>query len=274
MRITVVGAGSWGTALAEVASRCHHEVLLWAHDPKVAEAIARTRSNPIYLPACQLDAHVRVTSSLEDAARFSETLLMATPSHHYREVLSTLLDFISGDVRVVSATKGIENESLKRMSEISAEILGERLVGFAVLSGPTFAVEVSRGDPTAAVVASSVIAFAEEMQVALSSRTFRLYRSDDVAGVEFAGSLKNIIAIAAGVLDGIGLGSNTMAALVTRGLFEIRRLGVALGGKPETFMGLAGMGDLILTATGGLSRNRSVGIALGQGRSIDSILGS
>lgn len=272
MKISVIGAGSWGSALAELASRCGHEVMLWAHDPRVADEIAGTRSNPFYLPGVEFSPLVRVTSNIAEAARFSETLMMVTPSHHYRDVLSALSEAIPGRVRVVSATKGIENETLKRMSEVSAEILRERLDAFATLGGPTFALEISRGDPSAAVLASHSEEFAAEIQERLSHRTFRLYRSDDVTGVEIGGSLKNVIAIAAGVIEGIGLGSNTMAALVTRGLHEIRRLGVAAGARPETFAGLAGMGDLVLTCTGSLSRNRRVGVQLGQGKHLEEIL--
>lgn len=272
MKISVIGAGSWGSALAELASRCGHEVMLWAHDPKVAEAIAETRSNPFYLPAAQFSPLVRVTNQISEAARFSDTFLMVTPSHHYRRVLGEINDLLTAPVRVISAVKGIENESLERMSEVSIDVLGENLAAFATLGGPTFALEISRGDPSAAVIASSSEEFAAELQERLSHRTFRLYRSDDVVGVEIAGSLKNVIAIAAGVVEGVGLGSNTMAALVTRGLTEIRRLGVGLGGKPETFAGLAGMGDLVLTCTGSLSRNRTVGVRLGQGKHLEEVL--
>jgi glycerol-3-phosphate dehydrogenase (NAD(P)+) len=197
---------------------------------------------------------------------------MVTPSHHYRDVLTRIREHASGAVSVVSGTKGIENDSLDRMSEITEGVLGERLRAFAVLSGPTFALEVARGDPTAAVVASTDVAFAQEVQGALSSASFRLYHSEDVVGVELGGSLKNVIAIAAGVLDGLGLGSNTNAALITRGLREMTRLGILLGGRIETFAGLAGMGDLVLTCTGALSRNRTVGVQLGKGRTLDDIL--
>lgn len=273
MKVTVIGAGSWGSALAELAGRCGHEVLLWAHDPRVAEAIQQSRTNPVYLPAAEFPATIRVTSSLPEAAKFSDTLLMVTPSHHFRDVLGGLAPHLSPSVRILSGTKGIENDSLQRISEISRDVLGPRLGALAVLSGPTFALEVSRRDPTAAVVASLDDGFAAEVQNAFSCGTFRLYRSDDVIGVELGGSLKNVIAIAAGVVEGLGLGTNTLAALVTRGLHEIRRLGVALGGRPETFAGLAGMGDLVLTCTGALSRNRSVGVWLGRGKPLAEILG-
>ncbi|HVT45406.1 MAG TPA: NAD(P)H-dependent glycerol-3-phosphate dehydrogenase [Thermoanaerobaculia bacterium] len=272
MKITIIGAGAFGSALTELATRCDHDVLLWVHDPNVAEAIIQTRSNPYYLPAAQFSAKVRVTRSLEEAARFSDTIIMVTPSHHYRSVLSELEPSIAGRVRVISATKGIENETLKRTSEISREVLEGKLAEFAVLSGPTFAFEISRGDPSAAVIASTNEELAREIQAAFSCRSFRGYRSEDVVGVELAGSLKNVIAIAAGVIEGIGYGSNTTAALITRGLHEIRKLGVALGGRHETFSGLAGIGDLVLTCTGSLSRNRNVGVELGRGKTIEEIL--
>src|SRR5687768_7153301 len=273
MKITVVGAGSWGSALAELAVRTGHSVMLWAHDPAVAAGIQQSRSNPVYLPTAKFGSELQATNSLAEAARFSDTMFMVTPSHHYREVLSGLRDHLHGSVRVISGTKGIENTTLKRVSEMSSEVLGAKLSDFAVLSGPTFAEELSQRNPTAAVIASTNSEFANEIQQALSEPTFRLYRSDDVVGVELGGSLKNVIAIAAGVIEGLGFGHNTAAALITRGLHEIRRLGVALGGKAETFSGLAGLGDLVLTCTGALSRNRSVGVALGQGKTLAEILG-
>lgn len=273
MKIGVIGAGSFGTALAEVAMRCGHEVLIWAHDPKVAVAIRESRSNPVYLPTAKFNDAVSATNSLADVASFSDTLLSAVPSHHHRSVFRQFAAEL-GDrrVRVVSGTKGIENESLERVSEMTKEVLGDRLAAFGTVSGPTFAAEMSREDPTTAVIASDDDDFAAEMQTQLSCRTFRMYRSNDVVGVELSGALKNVIAIAAGVVEGVGFGSNTTAALITRGLHEIRRLGMALGGKPETFAGLAGMGDLVLTCTGSLSRNRAVGVELGQGKTLNEIL--
>lgn len=272
MKISIIGAGSFGTAMAQVAARAGNEVLLWAHDPKVAETLQHERANSVYLPKIQLEASIRVTNSLAEAARFSDTLFMIVPSHHYRRVLGEIAPHLQNPAGVISGTKGIENETLERMSQITDTVLGEKLSAFAVLSGPTFAIETARGDPTAAVVASTDVAFAEQIQTRLSSKTFRLYNSTDVVGVELAGSVKNVIAIAAGALEGLGLGSNTNAALVTRGLHEIMKLGVALGGKPETFAGLAGMGDLVLTCTGSLSRNRSLGVALGRGKQLADIL--
>lgn len=272
MRISVIGAGAFGTAMAITAARSGNEVTLWAHDAEVAEAIRRTGENADYLRGIALGDGVRATNDLEEAARFSDTMFMVVPSHHYREVLTNLMPYLPGRVKVISGTKGIENETLDRMSDVSREVLRDRLAAFAVLSGPTFAIETARADPSAAVIASKDIDFAQEVQHVLSSPAFRLYYSDDVVGVELAGSLKNVIAIAAGVLEGLGLGSNTNAALVTRGLREITRLGIALGGRLETFAGLAGMGDLVLTCTGALSRNRTVGTLLGRGQTLEEIL--
>ena len=272
MKVAIIGAGAFGTAMAITATRGGNDVVLWAHDPDVARAIRETGENPDYLPGIALGARVVATSDLAEAVAFSDTIVMMTPSHYYREVLTRVREHAGGSLNVISGTKGIENDSLQRMSEITRDVLGAKLHAFAVLSGPTFALEVARGDPTAAVVASTDVAFAQEVQNALSSSTFRLYHSEDVVGVELSGSLKNVIAIAAGVLDGLGLGFNTNAALITRGLREMTRLGLVLGGRIETFAGLAGMGDLVLTCTGALSRNRTVGVLLGQGRTLDDIL--
>lgn len=272
MKFSIVGAGSFGTAMALIASRCGNEVLLWAHDSRVADAISSSGTNPSYLSGFPLDRNIHATHSLAEAAEFSDMIFMVVPSHHYRRVLSDLAPHLQGPVNVLSGTKGIENETLDRMSEISAAVLGERLRAFAVLSGPTFALETARGDPTAAVVASTNADLSQRVQRALSCTTFRLYNATDVVGVELAGSLKNVIAIAAGVVEGLGLGLNTNAALITRGLHEISKLGMALGGRPETFAGLAGMGDLVLTCTGSLSRNRSVGVGLGKGKRLADIL--
>jgi glycerol-3-phosphate dehydrogenase (NAD(P)+) len=247
-------------------------VLLWAHDPRVADTIRETHANPDYLRGVELEPTISVTSDLAEAAAFTDTMFMVVPSHHYRNVLGSLRPHLQQPVKIISGTKGIENETLERMSEICAHVLGPQLQAYAVLSGPTFAIETAQGQPTAAVIASRDIDFAQEMQKAMSSPTFRLYYSVDVVGVELAGSLKNVIAIAAGVLEGLGLGFNTTAALITRGLHEMTRLGVALGGRLETFSGLAAMGDLVLTCTGGLSRNRTVGVQLGRGRTLDDIL--
>ncbi|HYH06271.1 MAG TPA: NAD(P)H-dependent glycerol-3-phosphate dehydrogenase [Thermoanaerobaculia bacterium] len=272
MKISIIGAGAFGTAMAATAARAGNDVVLWAHDPEVAATIRETGANPDYLKGVALSERVRATNDLEEAASFADTVFMVVPSHHYREVLKNLRPHFRDRVKVISGTKGIENESLERMSQVSADVLGDQLAAFAVLSGPTFAIETARADPTAAVIASKDIDFAQEVQQVLSSPMFRLYHTNDVVGVELAGSLKNVIAIAAGVLEGLGLGSNTNAALITRGLREMTRLGMALGGKLETFAGLAGMGDLVLTCTGALSRNRTVGVLLGKGQTLDDIL--
>ena len=272
MRISVIGAGAFGTAMSVAAARAGNEVTLWAHDPDVAAAIRETGANADYLAGMPLSDRIHATSDLGEAASFSDTMFMVVPSHHYREVLTNLRGHCSAPVKVISGTKGIENQSLERMSEITSHVLGEQLAAFAVLSGPTFAIETARGDPTAAVIASKDAVFAQEVQQVMSSPALRLYHSSDVVGVELAGALKNVIAIAAGVLEGMGLGSNTTAALITRGLHEMTRLGLGLGGRLETFAGLAGMGDLVLTCTGALSRNRTVGVLLGKGKTLEEIL--
>ncbi|HEX9983097.1 MAG TPA: NAD(P)H-dependent glycerol-3-phosphate dehydrogenase [Thermoanaerobaculia bacterium] len=272
MKISVIGAGSFGTAMAIIAGRAGNDVLLWAHDPKVADSVREAGANPFYLPDIPLGERVSVTNDLREIAAFSDVFFMVVPSHHFRGVLSELESYLDRPVQVISGTKGIENATLERMSEVTAAVLGPKLGAFAALSGPTFALETAKGDPTTAVIASHDAAFAEELQHVLSCASFRLYSTTDVVGVELAGSLKNVIAIAAGVLEGLGLGSNTNAALVTRGLHEMTRLGMALGGRMETFAGLAGMGDLLLTCTGALSRNRSVGVQLGRGKRLDDIL--
>ena len=272
MKISIIGAGTFGTAVAAATARCGNEILLWSHDPEVAEGIRKTGMNPLYLREIPLGDGVRATHDLAEAAAFSDVVFMVTPSHYYRTVLGELASHIERPVNVFSGTKGLEIDTLERMSEVTDAVLGEKLSNFAVLSGPTFALELARGDPTAAVIASRDVEFAQELQHALSSKTLRLYHSADVIGVELGGSLKNVIAIAAGVIEGLGLGSNTTAALITRGLHEITRLGMTLGGTLETFAGLAGIGDLVLTCTGSLSRNRSVGVALGRGKKLDEIL--
>lgn len=271
MKVSVIGAGAFGTAMAAIVSRCGNDVLMWAHDPKVAETIRATRSNPLYLAGVPLD-RVNATHDMAEVAAFSDTIFMVVPSHHYRKVLNDLRKQLTAPVSVISGTKGIENKTLDRMSEVTSAVLGPKLKAFAAVSGPTFALEVARGDPTAAVIASDNTEFAQDLQRVLSCGTFRLYHSNDLVGVELAGSLKNVIAIGAGVLEGLGLGANTTAALITRGLHEITRLGMALGGRLETFAGLAGMGDLVLTCTGALSRNRRVGVELGKGKKLDQIL--
>jgi glycerol-3-phosphate dehydrogenase (NAD(P)+) len=271
--IAIIGAGGWGTALAIAIARDQCDVRLWAYEPYLVETIKATRENPLYLPGATVPDSVCVSNSLSEVVSGARIVIIAVPSHFYRHVLSQCLPLLNGDMTFVSAAKGIENDTLMRMSEVVADITKHRFspqVG--VISGPTFAPEVARGEPTALVVASPDERLRLFLQQELSSPRFRLYTNADLIGVEIAAAVKNVIAIAAGVVDGLGLGSNATAALITRGLVEITRLAVACGGKRETLFGLAGLGDLILTAYGSLSRNRRVGIALGQGKQIDDVL--
>jgi glycerol-3-phosphate dehydrogenase (NAD(P)+) len=276
-KIAIIGAGSWGTALAIVLARSSrpHQITLWAHSTDVAEMLSARRVNEIYLPGFELPAEVRVTGALEKALAGAEIVLGVMPSAHAREMYRAMRPHLEPGSIIVSATKGLEPATHARISEIiSEEIFADSSPRIAVLSGPSFAVEVARGDPTVVVLASADLALALQVQAELSGPTFRLYTNDDVIGTEIAGAVKNVIAIAAGVCTGLGLGTNTMAALVTRGLAEMTRLAVALGGRRDTLAGLAGVGDLILTSTGPLSRNRSVGIELGKGRELREILGA
>ncbi len=273
--IAVIGAGAWGTALAIVLGRKgSHRVRLWAYEPEVCDSINTRRQNDLFLAGFSIPADVRATSSMEEAVRGAGMVVSVMPSHHCRALFRQIAPFARPEMLFVSATKGIENDSLMRMTEVIAAVLGER--GFrpriGALSGPSFAKEVARGDPTAITVASSDPELAAVAQCAFSDPAFRVYTSSDVVGVELGGALKNVIAIAAGVCDGLGLGHNTVAALITRGLAEITRLAVACGARAETMSGLAGLGDLVLTCTGGLSRNRSVGVELGRGRKLDDII--
>lgn len=265
MRIGVVGAGSWGTALADLLTRNGHQVRLWAREPEVAEAIERRHENEIFLPGCALAPTLRATTRLEEAVEGTELVLFAVPSHAARVMFAELAGLLPRGMVVACATKGIETGTLQLMSDVAAATIPE--ARFVALSGPSFAIEVHQGQPTA-VVAAGPSEAAGLVQSALSSRSFRVYTHTDVIGVEVGGALKNVIAIAAGVLEGLGMGHNPRAALITRGLAEMARLGVALGGRQATFAGLAGMGDLILTTCGSLSRNRSLGEALARGVSL------
>jgi glycerol-3-phosphate dehydrogenase (NAD(P)+) len=265
-RTVVVGAGSWGTALAALLARSGREVQLWARDPAIAAAVNQRRVNPDYLPGITLPPGIAATADLGTAAAGATLVFVVVPSAFCRDVYRALAAAVPPGAVLVSATKGLETGTLQRMSEVAAaEAPGRPVV---VLSGPSFALEVAQAQPTTVVVASRDRAAAERVQRAVSGETFRAYTSDDVAGVELAGALKNVIAIAAGVLHGLGYGHNTLAALITRGLAEMSRLAVALGGRADTLAGLAGLGDLVLTCTGALSRNRQVGQALGAGRSL------
>jgi glycerol-3-phosphate dehydrogenase (NAD(P)+) len=269
VNVAVVGAGSWGTGLAAHLARSTHTVRLWARDAALAREIAGAHENARYLPGIPLAA-VHATSDFAEALKDAEIAFVAVPSEFCRDVFRGLRPHLGAGTTLVSATKGLELGTLRRMSEVAAEEAPGHPV--AVLSGPSFAMEVAQGQPTTVVVASAARGVAEAVQRAVSSRSFRAYSSDDVIGVELGGSLKNVIAIAAGIVDGLGYGHNTVAALITRGLAEISRLAVALGARPDTLSGLAGLGDLVLTCTGGLSRNRRLGHALGAGHSVGEAL--
>lgn len=273
--IAIIGAGGWGTALAITLSRSGRSVRLWVYEQPLVQTIAASRENTLYLPGHKIPTSVTVTGDIAAAMEGAEIVIIAVPSHLFRSVLDQLVPSIQRDMIFVSAAKGIENGSLMRMSEVVIDVIGSRFApNVAALSGPTFAPEVAAGEPTALVTASIHEDVRFLVQRELSTPRFRLYTNPDIVGVEIGAAVKNIIAIAAGVVEGLGLGSNTTAALVSRGLAEITRLAVACGGRRETLAGLAGLGDLVLTAYGKLSRNRQVGVALGQGRSIDEITSS
>jgi glycerol-3-phosphate dehydrogenase (NAD(P)+) len=275
-RIAVIGAGAWGTALAMVAGRRgDHEVRLWALEKEVVESIARSRTNDLFLPGFRLPASITPTHDFKEAISGAEIIVSVMPSHHCRRTFEHMAQWLQPHMLFVSATKGVENDTLLRMSQVIEEVVG-RFCGFkpqiGAISGPSFAREVAERHPTALTVASTDSALAARVQKEFSDPGFRVYTNDDMIGVELGGALKNVIAIAAGVCSGLGLGHNAVAALITRGLAEITRLAVACGAKPQTMFGLAGMGDLVLTCTGGLSRNRSVGEALGKGQALEQII--
>jgi glycerol-3-phosphate dehydrogenase (NAD(P)+) len=273
--MAILGAGIWGTALAVVLSRSAraHEISLWVRDPGLAEEIRRRRENVTYLPGHRLPEQVRVEQAIDRAASGATILVGVMPAAHAREVYSAVARTrIAPDSILVSATKGLEPTTHLRMSEVIAQAVPSATAGIAVLSGPSFALEVALGAPTAVVVASRDMTLAVQLQAEFSAPNFRLYSNDDVLGVELAGAMKNVIAIAAGTCEGLGLGSNSMAALITRGLAEMSRLAMALGARPETLSGLAGLGDLVLTCTGSLSRNRRVGIELARGRPLAEVV--
>jgi glycerol-3-phosphate dehydrogenase (NAD(P)+) len=276
-KIAIIGGGAWGTALAIALTRSSraHRLTLWAHSADVVEMLSARRVNDIYLSGFELAAEVEVTESLEKALAGASIVLGVMPSAHAREIYRLMRPLAEPDSIFVSATKGLEPDTHARISEVIAEEMRvDPSSRIAILSGPSFALEVAAGDPTAVVLAAADAQLASEVQEEFSGPRFRLYTNDDVIGTEIAGAVKNVIAIAAGICMGLELGTNAVAALVTRGLAEMTRLAVALGGRRETLSGLAGVGDLILTATGELSRNRSVGIELGKGRDLAEILGS
>ena len=267
-RVAVLGAGSWGTALANLLAAKAHTVRIWAREAEVVTSINSQHENELFLPGHRLAPSLLAGGDAARVVADADVVVSASPSHAVRRVIGEVARTIRPDALIVSATKGIEDASLARMSEVIGAVLpGARV---AVLSGPSFASEVAAGQPTAVVAASADASSAAEAQELFSTPAFRVYTNRDVIGVELGGSLKNVIAIAAGTLEGLGLGHNPRAALLTRGLAEITRLGGALGAEPATFAGLAGMGDLILTATGALSRNRALGMALAHGESFEA----
>ncbi len=268
-RITIIGGGSWGTALAILACRQEHSVTIWSRDPLVVDGIERTRHNPKYLSAIKIPDRVVVSGDLRSAAKSAELIILACPSQVIRGLLGAISADVDKNAIFISAAKGIESVSCSRISEVVGEMLGRTdEVPFACLSGPSFALEAALGHPTAVVAASSDMQIARRLQRELSTNSFRIYANSDVIGTELAGAAKNVMAIAAGMVSGMGFGSNSVAALITRGLAEITRFGLAYGGQAETMMGLAGLGDLVLTCTGALSRNRFVGEELGKGKAL------
>jgi len=275
-KIAVIGAGSWGTAIAGVLSEKGFETTLWGHHRDHVADLSRDRENKKYLPGYHFVDALYPTDDLAVAVKGCTTVCMVVPSHGFRRVFEAVAPFLENGCLVVSAVKGIENETLMTMTQVMAEILGgavqDKELSLAVLSGPSFAKEVALGMPTAVTIGCSRIEKAKELQHIFGTERFRVYASHDVIGLEISAALKNIVAIAAGISDGLGFGLNSRAALITRGLAEIKRLGVQMGADPLTFFGLSGLGDLVLTCTGDLSRNRTVGLKLGQGKKLSAIL--
>ena len=273
INIGVVGAGSWGTALANLLASKGYSIDLWVYEKEVKEQILNYGENRVYLPGAELSNNLKPTNEIAEAVYGKDLLLIVVPSHVMRVTAEQMANGVTGSSIVVSASKGIENESFLTMTGVLKEVFPDVPHGhFAALSGPSFAKEVARNVATAVTVAAESSEVAQLVQNVFATPAFRVYTSDDILGVELGGAVKNVIAIAAGVIDGLGLGLNTRAALITRGQTEIRRLGVSLGANPRTFTGLAGIGDLILTCTGTLSRNHTVGKKIGQGKKLDEIL--
>jgi glycerol-3-phosphate dehydrogenase (NAD(P)+) len=269
-RIAILGAGAWGTALAlSLARRGGHELCLWSHSAALAEQLADAGENLHYLPGFTLPVDVHITSDLPRAIFEADILLCVTPSQHLRGVITHIAPLLTRNQIILSATKGIEETTFLRMSQVVAAVASNP---FVVLSGPSFAQEVAAGMPTAVVAASTSPKIAQTIQRDFTSPTLRVYTNDDVAGVELGGAMKNVIALAAGIANGLNLGYNSAAALMTRGIAEMTRLAIACGGRRQTLAGLSGVGDLVLTCTGSLSRNRAVGIELGRGRQLPDIL--
>jgi len=274
VKIAIIGTGSWGTALAVLLSKKWCSVSLWGHNPEHVAEISKQKENHKYLPSVQLPDNIEISSDIETCVKQSKVIVMVVPSHGFRSVFSSLVPYVTADMKIISAVKGIENETLLTMTQVMQELLKERdkdKVEVGVLSGPSFAKEVASGVPTAVTIGFANLESAREMQGVFGSEVFRVYASQDVIGLEISASFKNIIAIAAGVCEGLGYGLNTRAALITRGLAEMKRLGIALGAEPDTFSGLSGLGDLVLTCTGDLSRNRTVGLKLGEGKKLQQI---
>lgn len=275
-KIAVIGAGSWGTALAGILSEKGLETTLWGHNPDHIAVLRHDRENKKYLPGYHFVQSLQITSDLAVAVKDCATVCMVVPSHGFRLVFQAVFPFLEKGCHVISAVKGIENETLMTMTQVMTEIMGEgaqeKGISLAVLSGPSFAKEVALGMPTAVSLGCTDIEKAKELQHIFGTERFRVYASTDVIGLEISAALKNIVAIAAGISDGLGFGLNSRAALITRGLAEIKRLGVKMGADPRTFFGLSGLGDLVLTCTGDLSRNRTVGLRLGQGKKLSVIL--
>ncbi len=273
MRVGVIGAGAFGTALSNLLASRGHSVKLWAYEAEVALAINERHENALYLPGISLAADLRATGDLAEAVDRAELVLLAVPSHVARAIVRQLAPLLPASIPIVTVAKGIENESLLTMTEVLEDVLPvERHPYLAVLSGPSFAREVAERLPTAVTVASAWERLAREVQRAFATESFRVYTSPDVVGVQLGGALKNVIAVGAGCAEGLGFGLNTRAALITRGLAEMTRAAVRRGANPLTLSGLSGMGDLVLTCTGALSRNREVGIALGRGERLEEIL--
>lgn len=275
-KIAIIGAGAWGTALSIILGRTEtHRIRLWAHEEEVCESIAQRRVNERFLPSQIIPSSVTPCNDLAQTIDHAEIVVTVMPSQHCRHLIQQMLPCIRPDTMIVSATKGLEENSLLRMTEVIAQVVRSNDMPaprIGALSGPSFALEAARGDPTAITFASQDAELVRSIQQQFSNSSFRVYTNDDPVGVELGGALKNTIAIAAGVAAGLGLGHNSVAALITRGLAEMTRLVVACGGRAETMAGLAGLGDLVLTCTGGLSRNRSVGVELGRGRKLPEVL--
>lgn len=271
--IAVIGGGAWGTILANLLSSKGYQVRLWVYEKELVEIIKETHENTIFLPGIRISDRIVVSNNIDEVIDKVEIIIIAVPSHHFRKVVGYFVPFIRNDITAISATKGIEENTLMRMSEILMQEIKERyLKNVAVLSGPTFAREIASGLPAAAVIGCVCLDTAKKMQTIINTSNFRIYSNNDIIGVESGGALKNVIAIATGISDGLSLGANARAALITRGLTEISRLAIRMGANPVTLSGLAGLGDLVLTCTSSLSRNYTLGFEISSGKSIEEIM--